>query len=236
MKRALLVMAKEPVAGRSKTRLTPTLSPDAAAALYACFLRDTLDLARSLPGVTPIVAYAPPRARRYFQKLAPDLQLIAQRGQTLGDRLANVLEQALDSGFNQVAAMNSDSPTLPPCYLAQAFERLDDDETDVVLGPCDDGGYYLIGWKRTHPRLVREVQMSTTRVLQDTVALAAEDDLRVDLLSAWYDVDTPEDLERVRMDLQRSGERARHTRSFLETIGVSQMSVGQSGISSRDEP
>ncbi len=220
MKRALLVMAKEPVAGRSKTRLTPLLSADAAAALYACFLQDTLALARSVPRVTPIVAYAPPQARRYFQKLAPDLQLMAQQGETLGDRLANVLGQALASGFEQVAAMNSDSPTLPPAYLAQAFERLDDDETDVVLGPCDDGGYYLIGCKRRHSRLVREVQMSTPHVLQETLTLAAEEDLRVALLPSWYDVDTPQDLRRVRSDLSRCGSRAPHTHHFLRELGA----------------
>lgn len=220
MKSALLVMAKEPVAGRSKTRLTPLLSAEAAAALYACFLQDTLDLARSVPRVTPIVAYAPPEARRYFRKLAPGFVLMAQQGETLGDRLANVLGQALASGFEQVAAMNSDSPTLPPDYLAQAFEQLDDDETDVVLGPCDDGGYYLIGWKRQHPRLVREVQMSTPHVLQDTLTMATEENLRVALLPSWYDVDTPEDLRRARGDLLRCRKRAPHTHRFLGEIGA----------------
>jgi hypothetical protein len=116
--------------------------------------------------------------------------------------------------------MNSDSPTLPPDYLAQAFQRLDDDETDVVLGPCDDGGYYLIGWKRFHPRLVCEVQMSTAQVLQDTLALAAEEDLHVHLLPAWYDVDTPRDLQRVTAELSRPGRRARHTRRFLQSAGI----------------
>jgi hypothetical protein len=220
VKRALLIMARQPLAGRSKTRLEPVLTPAAAAALYACFLRDTLDLARTLPGVTPIVAYAPPAARAYFQKLAPGLDLVPQRGQTLGERLAHVLSQTLASGFGRVAAMNSDSPTLPPDYLSLAFDKLDGDETDVVLGPCEDGGYYLIGWKRPHPRLVREVQMSTAHVLQDTLALAAEDDLRVDLLPPWYDVDRPRDLQRVTAELSRPGSNARHTRRFLQSAGI----------------
>ena len=216
MKRALLVMAKEPLAGRTKTRLTPPLSPDAAAELYACFLRDALDLARSPSGVTPLVAYAPPQARDYFRDLVPEFGLMAQRGSSLGDRLAHVMGQALASGFDQVAAMNSDSPTLPADYLSQAFARLGHSETDVVLGPCDDGGYYLIGWKRPHPTLVREVKMSTGQVLDDTLALAAEEGLQVALLPSWYDVDTPEDLERVRSDLSRTGRFGRHTRRFLE--------------------
>lgn len=219
MKRALLVMAREPRAGHTKTRLTPDLTPAAAAALYACFLQDTLDLARSLPGVTPIVAYAPHTARAYFQNLAPGLDLMPQRGPTLGDRLAHVLSQALASGFDRVAAMNSDSPTLPPDFLSQAFDKLDG-ALDVVLGPCEDGGYYLIGWKRPHPRLVREVPMSTAHVLQDTLALAAEDELRVDLLPSWYDVDTLQDLQRVTAELSRPGSSARHTRRFLQSMGI----------------
>ena len=218
MKRALLVMAKQPLAGRSKTRLTPSLSPAAAAGLYACFLRDTLELAQSLSTVTPMVAYAPPAARCYFRRLAPGLDLMEQQGSSLGDRLANVLDQAQACGFEQVAAINSDSPTLPAAYVSQAFARLDDRETDVVLGPCDDGGYYLIGWKRAHPRLVREVEMSTRQVLQDTLALAAEENLRVSLLPTWYDVDTPQDLARVRTDLSRDSASARHTRRFLATM------------------
>lgn len=220
MKRALLVMAKEPLAGRTKTRLAPFLSPAAAAELYASFLRDALDLARSLSGVTPLLAYAPLEARRYFQRLAPGLDLIPQRGASLGDRLAHVLDRALASGFDRVAAMNSDSPTLPAQYLTRAFAHLDDRKTDIVLGPCDDGGYYLIGWKRPHPRLVREVQMSTGQVLEDTLALAAEEGLRVTLLPSWYDVDTPEDLARARADLSRIDGNAHHTRRFLVMHGV----------------
>ncbi len=83
--------------------------------------------------------------------------------------------------------------------MARAFDCLA--EADVVLGPCDDGGYYLIGLSRPQPRLLREVQMSTPRVLHDTLALAAAQRLRVALLPQWYDVDTPEDLGRLRCGL-----------------------------------
>lgn len=210
-------MAKEPLAGQTKTRLTPFLSPAEAAELYACFLRDTLELARSLPEVTPHVAYAPPEAGPYFRRLAPGLSRVAQRGSSLGDRLAHVMGQALASGFHQVAAMNSDSPTLPVEYLSQAFAHLDEQETDVVLGPCEDGGYYLIGWKTPHPRLVRQVEMSTGQVLEDTLALAAAEGLRAALLPPWYDVDTPQDLLRAQSDLSRTIGNARHTRRFLES-------------------
>jgi rSAM/selenodomain-associated transferase 1 len=216
-RKALLVMAKRPSPGGTKTRLTPLLAPQEAADLYACFLADVLDLARSLPGVTPVIAYAPPepQAEAYFRKLAPDFKLVAQRGNTLGERLDAVLTTCLDEGFEQVAAMNSDSPTLPAAHLAKAFHCLDDPFTDVVLGPCEDGGYYLIGWKNRHARLVREVQMSTDQVLNDTLALAAEEHLAVSLLPSWYDVDDEGDLRRVLADLEANPNSAAHTRRFF---------------------
>ena len=217
---ALIVMAKRPFPGQTKTRLSPPLSAKDAAELYACFLRDAIDLACTVPDVTLFIAYAPLGAEAYFRQLAPDVQLILQVGDTLGERLDYVLTSCLDAGYSRVAAMNSDSPTLPHAYLAQAFRSLHDAVTDVVLGPCDDGGYYLIGWKRPYPRLVCEVAMSTPQVLQDTLAIAAEEGLNVALLPSWYDVDDGEDLARMTHDLQQSPQGS-HTRQFLlERQGV----------------
>lgn len=215
--KALLVMAKRPSPASTKTRLSSVLGLEGAAELYACFLRDALALARSVPGITPFVAHSPPDAETdaYFHDLAPDFGRIPQSGHTLGERLDAVMSACSLNGYKQVAAMNSDSPTLPVNYLANAFARLDDEATDVVLGPCDDGGYYLIGWKRPHPRLVREVPMSTDHLLRDTLAIAEEEKLRVSLLPTWYDVDEVAELGRVRADLLANPEIARHTRDFL---------------------
>jgi glycosyltransferase A (GT-A) superfamily protein (DUF2064 family) len=117
--------------------------------------------------------------------------------------------------------MDSDSPTLPVAYVSEAFSRLQEG-ADVVLGPCDDGGYYLIGLKQPQPRLLREVQMSTPTVLRDTLAIAEELGLRVVLLPTWYDVDTAAELQRLRQELATMSANdgsspARHTRAFLET-------------------
>lgn len=205
----------------TKTRLSTVFSPEEAAELYACFLVDVIALARSVPGVKPKVAYAPPDkdGEAYFRRLAPDFGLVPQVGDTLGQRLDRVMGACLSVGYDQVVAMNSDSPTLPVAYLIQAFARLDDPATDVVLGPCEDGGYYLIGWKRPHPRLVLDVTMSTKRVLADTLAIAEEEKLRVSLLPGWYDVDEPTDLLRLQADLSSGAENAKaiapRTRAFL---------------------
>ena len=215
---ALLVVAKRPAPGQTKTRLTPPLLPDQAAALYECFLRDTLDLMRQVPGAQPVMAYLPPAEKAYFAQLAPDFELILQEGADLGARLDHALSHCLQLGYQRAVIMDSDSPTLPITCLVGAFEALD--EADVVLGPCDDGGYYLIGLKRPAPRLLREVQMSTSRVVADTLALAAAEGLQVKLLPVWYDIDDITALNRLAAELPGASDGlARHTRAFFASNG-----------------
>jgi rSAM/selenodomain-associated transferase 1 len=215
MHRTLLVVAKRPAAGQTKTRLCPPLSAESAAGLYECFLRDTLDVMRQVAGVAREVVYLPDHAADYFRALAPDMALTPQCGADLGERLDQLLTAALAAGAQQAVVMDSDSPTLPATYVAMAFEALDA-EADLVIGPCDDGGYYLIGLKRPQPRLFRDVEMSTPDVVRDTLALATALGLRVALLPPWYDVDTVAELERLSAELTTSVTgSARHTRAFL---------------------
>lgn len=217
----LLVVAKQPAAGQTKTRLCPPLTGETAAALYECFLRDTLDIMRMTPDVSRGIGYLPEEADGYFCKLAPDFVLMRQQGADLGERLDHLLTTALTQGAPAAVVMDSDSPTLPAAYLCAAFTHLQEG-ADVVLGPCDDGGYYLIGLTKPQPRLLREVQMSTPTVLRDTLAIAEELGLRVALLPTWYDVDTVAELRRLRQELEgvptdsRSSP-APHTRAFLQT-------------------
>jgi rSAM/selenodomain-associated transferase 1 len=191
----LLVVAKQPAPGQTKTRLCPPLTHDQAADLYDCFLRDTLSIMRAVSDVRCVIGYLPEDAQGYFRQLAPDMELSPQRGASLGERLDHLLTEALLGGSQRAVIMNSDSPTLPAGYLGQAFDDLAD--ADVVLGPTHDGGYYLIGVKQPQPRLLREVQMSTSRVLADTLELAKAGGLTVSLLPTWYDVDTIEELHQL---------------------------------------
>ena len=218
-RKALIVMAKRPYPGRTKTRLGSLFSAQDAADLYACFLRDALDQARAVPQAQPFAAYAPvdPETRDYFAELAPDFALIAQEGQSLGERLDHVLSECLNMGYHHVAAMNSDSPTLPLAYLRLSFERLEDPGTDVVLGPCEDGGYYLIGWKKACSPLVLDVEMSTDHVLDDTLRIAEAENLRVSLLPTWYDVDDLDDLSRVWHELRQENFPTSSTGQYLST-------------------
>lgn len=222
IRQMLMVVAKQPAAGQTKTRLCPPLTGETAATLYECFLRDTLDIMRMAPDVTRAIVYLPEDAAGYFRELAPDFVLMRQRGSDLGERLDNLLTEALAQGATAAVVMDSDSPTLPAAYPAEAFTRLQEG-ADVVLGPCDDGGYYLIGLKHPQPRLLREVQMSTPTVLRDTLLIAKDLGLRVVLLPTWYDVDTAAELQRLRLELNGAPATgsllspAHHTRTFLAT-------------------
>lgn len=218
--KTLAVVAKQPAAGQTKTRLCPPLDSATAAALYACFLRDTLALMEQVPAVQRLIAYLPEDGAGYFRDLAPAMALTLQRGADLGERLDHVLRDALEGGAQQAVVMDSDSPTLPVAYLSEAFALLDG-PADVVLGPCDDGGYYLIGLKQPQPRLLREVTMSTPNVVRDTLALAEEMGLHTALLPTWYDVDTLQELVRLQAELAVAApEVAPHTRRFLATTVV----------------
>jgi hypothetical protein len=220
MKRALIVVAKEPVPGQTKTRLCPPLTPEQAVELYRCFLLDTLDMMRRVDAVGLVVAYTPASAKDYFRQVAgSEFALIPQVGDSLGQRLDHALTQCLSAGYDEVAVMNSDGPTLPMAHLQQAFELLDDPHVDVVLGPSDDGGYYLIGTKRPVPRLLREVQMSTPHVLRDTLALAEEEGLHVALLPPWYDVDDLPSFLRLRAEVMERPDAAPHTGVYLSGGG-----------------
>ena len=217
--RILIIMAKRPQAGNTKTRLSPPYTLQQAAELYSRFLADAIALAQSLPDVIPAIAYAPndEETLAWFGQFAPNCLLIPQTGETLGDRLNHVLSESLNTEiFDQAVAMCSDSPALPPELVLQGFTRLDDPEIDVTLGPCDDGGYYLIGWKRPYPRMVREVAMSTESVFADTLAIAQEDGIRVAVLPEYFDVDTGPDLDRVRGALKEVESHGQQTKRYLE--------------------
>lgn len=218
---ALIVVAKRPTPGKTKTRLSPPLTPELSSALYECFLFDTLDQMRQVDDVQRVIAYLD--EPDYFRRIAPDFELIPQKGHDLGERLDNTLTSYLSHGYKRAVIMDSDSPTLDPKHLSQAFCTLSDG-ADVVLGPCDDGGYYLIGIKQPAPRLLREVQMSTPNVAADTIALAEDAGLKVSLLPTWYDVDDAASLRRLMREVKKldSGV-ATYTRRFLKQGSIHQL-------------
>jgi rSAM/selenodomain-associated transferase 1 len=225
---ALAVMTKAPQAGKVKTRLTPPLSSQEAAALNTCFLRDTATAiattaetgtARGIAVYTPVGAEA-----AYAGILPEEFELVPQRGDTFGERLVFATEDLLRLGFDSLCLIDSDSPTVPQQAFGQAVEFLSQPVDSVVLGPSDDGGYYLIGLKKLHRQLFEGIDWSTERVLEQTIQRAREIDLPVHLLPTWYDVDDRATLNRLCQELFGAngsgsvGHPAPATRQFLHEI------------------
>jgi rSAM/selenodomain-associated transferase 1 len=225
---ALAVMTKAPQAGRVKTRLTPPLSPEEAAALNTCFLRDTAAaILRTAEGkrATGIGVYTPVGAEAAYAGILPDeFALVPQRGEAFGERLSAASEDLLRLGFDSLCLIDSDSPTVPEKAFAEAVDLLARDEDSVVLGPSDDGGYYLIGLKKLHRRLFEAIDWSTERVLEQTIEAAREIDMQVHLLPTWYDVDDRRTLSRLCCELfgsngsDENGFVAPATRGFLSDL------------------
>jgi uncharacterized protein len=183
----LIVMAKHPAPGRVKTRLAATLGAERACALYRAFV---LDLAERLDALPYDVTWAYwPRAAP-FAKLLPRARCRPQRGADLGDRMANAVAEC----GGPVVVIGADTPHVPAARLEEAVQALAG-AADLVLGPADDGGYYLIGLRAPTRAVFAGVAWGTSRVLAETLARAGG--LRTLLLEPCFDVDTPADLVRL---------------------------------------
>lgn len=195
VKLLLVVVAKAPVPGEVKTRLLSHFTPKEAADLYRCFLEDRMLTVNKLTGVDPAIAYTPADARDMFIPFRRNgLGLFPQKGHDLGERLNNIFLEKLTGGYDAVCIIDSDTPDLPSEAIEESFRRLLSNQTDVVFGPCHDGGYYLVGMRKPHPDLFDGIPWSTETVLLETLKKAAEIAVKTDLLSGWNDLDTFEDL------------------------------------------
>lgn len=191
----LVVVAKAPVPGLVKTRLTPRLSPEEAAGLYRCFLQDRIMTIAGLKGIDLAIAYTPADAGNMFAPFSRHgIGLFCQKGRDLGERLNNIFLEKLTGGHAAVCIVDSDSPDLPPGTIQESFKRLLSGQTDVLFGPCRDGGYYLVGMRQPYPELFDDIPWSTERVLSDTLEKARQGGIKTDLLPWWSDLDTFEDL------------------------------------------
>lgn len=191
----LIIFAKEPRPGQVKTRLSPPLSPEAAAQLYHCFIQDILDEMARVPQVRLAVAFSPPTARGFFRRLAPPgTNLFPQEGADLGERMARAFARNFAAGFGPILLRGSDVPDLPAAVVSEAKAVLAAGQAQVVLGPATDGGYHLVGLTEPQPALFRGPAWSSRSVLRDTLRLARQLGLRVHLQPPWPDIDTYDDL------------------------------------------
>lgn len=194
--RALVVVAKAPVEGFVKTRLSRRLGPGDAATLYECLLGDIVAKLEKYDDSEFWLAFAP-GGKEYFSQNYPAIRLLAQRGKDLGERLHHVFVDLFPRGYSEIVVADSDSPTVPLSSIDQAYKLLSEEKRDLVLGPSDDGGYYLIGLKHPAERIFHDIPWSTNSVLDTTLKRAGELALRAGLLSPAYDIDVEHDLRRL---------------------------------------
>jgi uncharacterized protein len=210
---AIAVMAKAPRPGQVKTRLVPPLSLSSASALSASFLRDITEniaLAARDTAIHGYIAFAPAGAERLFDgMLAAGTRLILADGfeareqgvEGFGRSLLHAARALFAAGHGSVCLLNSDSPTLPTRLLVEAASVLAAPGDRAVLGPADDGGYYVIGMKAPHIPLFQDIAWSTDRVAAETRTRARELALPLVELDTWYDVDDAAALRRLCREL-----------------------------------
>src|SRR5207244_7854618 len=198
---ALALMTKAPRAGQVKTRLVPPLTNEEAVQLNRCFLRDTgagisaycsclIAPRPGRPSVRGVAVYTPVGSESDYTDILPtDFSLLPQRGKNFGERLYFAAEDLFRCGFDSVCLIDSDSPTVPAKHFSRAIELLKTQGDCIVLGPSNDGGYYLIGLKKPHRELFEEIDWSTERVFDQTMRRARGMGLDVKLLPRGYDVD-----------------------------------------------
>ncbi len=219
MKNALLIFARQPNPGKVKTRLTPPLSPVEAAQLYRCMLSDIIHKTESMRKTDRILFYeAANGSEKYFRDNFPSLRLYPQQGEDLGSRMKQAFDLAFSMGYRAAAVIGTDSPDLPVGYIDKSFRLLDNEGADVVFGPAEDGGYYLLALKRTYEELFRGIAWSSGRVLSESIARAGLLGLACGALPVWYDVDTFDDLKR--RGLSHAGNCAPLTRQFMKELKI----------------
>jgi rSAM/selenodomain-associated transferase 1 len=237
---AIAVMAKAPQPGRSKTRLCPPLQPQQAADLSRGFHRDmfaNIEAAgRSVP-VAGYAAYAPAGAEALVAELLPpDMGLLLADGaapmppdvQGFGRSLLHAIQSMFARGHQAACVVNSDSPTLPTACLVNAAHVLLSPGERVVLGPAEDGGYYLLGMQQPHAHLFADIAWSTDTVAETTRRRAAELGLPLVELPTWYDVDDAASLDRLIVALDRGGAgafAAPATRATLRALGLAKLAA-----------
>lgn len=218
--RVLAVFAKTATPGRVKTRLIGPLSPSGAADIHRACLDDTLALTCSVEGTDPCVFFDGPwqvmQQARAKKNLLPmrGVGVFSQLGRNLGERLENACRKLFGMGYRQAVIVGTDTPWMGEARIRMALAALNG--ADVVVGPCRDGGYYLVGAQRFVPELFREIPWGTREVLIATRRKLARSGVEVHLLPWDFDLDRPEDLRRAADLLGKQPWRAPALASLLE--------------------
>jgi len=189
MKQAIIVFQKFPAPGKVKTRLAATIGNEKAAYIYTFLLNYTHQLLTRTTAEILVFHEGPINKEEYP---SANYWFYPQEGDGLGEKMYNAFEKAFKENYDRVLIIGTDCQELQTSHIEEALRSLD--KNDLVLGPANDGGYYLIGLNKNDSRLFKNIQWSTHSVLAETMAIAKEIQLKVHLLESLNDIDEYKDL------------------------------------------
>jgi rSAM/selenodomain-associated transferase 1 len=191
----LIIFIRFPRPGKVKARLARTLGSEKAAVLYRLCAQQIVGELDRVPGeVKKYLSYSDNRDKDEIKHwIGYRFRLIPQAEGDLGQRLEQSFRSFLEGVSGKAIVIASDVPDLSAEIMNDAVSALDNH--DLVIGPCNDGGYYLIGMKKPHGELFEGISWSTNKVLEQTLAIAGKQGLSVFSLITLRDIDTGDDLE-----------------------------------------
>jgi rSAM/selenodomain-associated transferase 1 len=219
---ALAVMAKAPIPGKVKTRMVPPLTHEQAAQLFQVLLLDQLEHLTALEDVDLYVAFTPVEAKTLIKGIVPaNFQCFHQRGHDLGERMYEVFAELWRRGHRNLVLIGGDLPVVPFLFLRDAFKVLQREDRQLVFGPSEDGGYYLVGMNQPTPEIFQEMSWSHDQVLKQTTEKVTRLGIDFGLLPGWFDLDTIKDLERLRAKADPAIRAAmKRTVDYLRRLGL----------------
>ncbi len=213
----LMIAARKPVAGQTKTRLGKEIGMERAALLYLAFLEDLSDRFSLQAGRTYQLAWAYTPESSPFESVVPGDLYVCQQGESWAERQTNLLRWGADEGFDRVVLTGSDSPYMNKSAIEDAFDALE--QADVVIGRVHDGGYYLIGTRGFHDVLTG-VPMSTPSAADALIARVDELGLRMAEVESTFDVDVAADLRLLFDHIERRPDEAPATVRAFAALGL----------------
>jgi len=217
--RCVLLFAKAPEKGQVKTRLSTYLDEEITLNLYKCFVADVIEVLKKAGHPFKIAFHPPESGKEIILWLGEEHSYTPQVGVHLGERMKNAFRGAFLEGFSEVLVIGTDIPDLTPSLIDEALEALSGN--NAVIGPCLDGGYYLIGFKKETflPDIFRGIKWSTEGVFRETMAVFSHNGYKVHVLPKLRDIDRPEDLKAFYEESRKRKSRHSKTFSYLSSHG-----------------
>jgi hypothetical protein len=218
--KALVIMTRVPVPNKTKTRLLSIFKPEECSEIHKSFLRDILETASQITKDTDLfLFYGNEGPVKILNEFAQEsVSFFPQEGQGLGEKMANIFEKIFSKGYNKVVLIGADIPEVSLEDLNDSFDILD--SNDVVFGPTDDGGYYLVGMNRPHDIIFRsDIKWGTPEVFQESIKSLENMKIEVGLIRFRSDIDTEGDLKEFWKRVKGT-ENCKNTQKYLlENIG-----------------